>query len=128
GSAKLRREEQLRLKEFQEAKKLQESKAKEKAKLESKESKAKAVAPKEKFAHNQADLVELATAIADLARSWPGGALTTNQLTQEAACKKALKPLLQKHKVKSFTKAWLVQFPEILSVSEEGGTVLVKSC
>ncbi|CAE7408406.1 unnamed protein product, partial [Symbiodinium sp. CCMP2456] len=80
-------------------------------------------AGEKKASQTPADM-EVAEAIAALARRRPGGVVNINELNQDAACKKVLKPLQKKHGVK-LSKAWLEKFPQILALSEEGSTLVV---
>ncbi|CAE7548171.1 sol [Symbiodinium natans] len=89
-------------------------------KAESQRGKARA-----KAANAPAD-AEVAEAIAALARGRPGGSVSVNELNQDAGCKKVLKPLQKKHGVK-LGKAWLEKFPSILSLSEEGSSIVVRA-
>eukprot|EP00928_Gymnodinium_smaydae_P012337 TRINITY_DN14480_c0_g1_i1.p2 TRINITY_DN14480_c0_g1~~TRINITY_DN14480_c0_g1_i1.p2 ORF type:complete len:243 (+),score=65.70 TRINITY_DN14480_c0_g1_i1:1722-2450(+) len=116
---KLMRDEKARLREFKEAKQRQQKLLTQKAKNEKDTS---------KLAVEVTDAAqEVARAIAGIASGTADGQITLNFLSQDAACKKQLKPLQKKHGVKNINKAWLTQFPDILNVSEEGTTVIIAS-
>mmetsp|Transcript_64398 Transcript_64398/g.208960 ORF Transcript_64398/g.208960 Transcript_64398/m.208960 type:complete len:144 (+) Transcript_64398:173-604(+) len=55
-----------------------------------------------------------------------GGRVTLNELMQDSASKKSLKPLLKEHGVK-LSKSWLEKFPDCFRVVPEGPEVVILS-
>jgi len=55
-----------------------------------------------------------------------GGRVTLNQLMQDSASKKILKPLLKEHALR-LSKAWLEKFPDCFRVVAEGPEVVILS-
>jgi len=103
---------------------------KEKAKADAEKASAKEAEGKEREEKkNEVTTKQKAVAeqVAKFAAAGKDGKVTLNFLNQDAACKKVLKPLCKKEGVKAINKAWLSQFPKVLTITEEGKDLVISA-
>lgn len=85
----------------------------------------KRAAAEEAKAAEKAKQRAVAEQVAKFATAGKDGKVTLNFLNQDAACKKVLKPLCKKEGVKAINKAWLLNFPDLFDLKDDGKDIAI---